>query len=294
MNQGVIDAFIEYMVAERSSPENTISAYHSDLRFFEAWLEKKGIEIQKVSPQELLDFISYSVDQGLKPTTINRRLAGIRQFYRFLVNEGLVPRDPTRDIAFPRRGHYLPSVLSLSEVTRLLNAPDTSTPKGIRDRAMLELLYATGLRASEIISLRINNLNLDTGYIITLGKGDKERLVPIGQAAIFWTRLYIDRARPTKPKKDTDILFCSKRGSGMTRQNFWHLIKEYAIKAGINRPISPHTLRHSFATHLLAGGADLRAVQVMLGHSDISTTQIYTHLSTARLKDIHKKYHPRG
>ncbi len=294
MNQDLTDAFIEYMVAEKSSPENTISAYHSDLRLFESWLNKKGIEVQKVGKQELLDFISYSVEQGLKPTTINRRLAGIRQFYRFLVNEELVTKDPTKDIAFPRRGHYLPNVLSLSEVTRLLNAPNTSTPKGIRDRAMLELLYATGLRVSEIIGLKLNNVNLDTGYIITLGKGEKERLVPLGQSAIFWTRQYIERARPARLRKSTDILFCTKRGKGMTRQNFWHIIKEYALKASIRKQISPHTLRHSFATHLLAGGADLRAVQLMLGHSDISTTQVYTHVSTARLKDIHKKYHPRG
>jgi integrase/recombinase XerD len=232
--------------------------------------------------------------KGVKATSTGRKISSIKQFYRFLLEEDLLTADPTRDLSSPKRGLYLPGVLNSDEIERLLNSPDVSTTLGIRDKAMLELLYATGLRVSELTGLKLNNLNVHAGYLICRGKGDKERLVPIGESALRWVGEYIRSSRPVLVKKSLDILFCSMRGGKMTRQNFWYAIQRYAVQAGIFKHISPHMLRHSFATHLLTGGADLRSVQMMLGHADISTTQIYTHLSSKRLKEVHKQYHPRG
>ena len=247
-----------------------------------------------MSGADLEDYTSRCKEKGLKGTSIRRRLSTIRQFYRFLIEEEIIATDPTRDLASPKRGLYLPEVLSIDEVARLIASPDVNTPLGIRDKAMLEVLYATGLRVSELIGLKLHHLNLHVGYLICRGKGDKERLVPMGESAQRWVTDYLKNTRPYLVKKPTDVLFCSKRGGAMTRQNFWYSIKRYATIAGIFKQISPHMLRHSFATHLLGGGADLRSVQMMLGHADISTTQIYTHLSSARLKEVHERYHPRG
>lgn len=289
-----IDAFLEYLVSERSAPENTLAAYENDLRVFGVWLDEHGLAFTALTAAHLLQFTSFCKQTGLTATSVNRRLSAIRQFYRFLLAEEIVSSDPTRDLLRPKRGAYLPEVLGAAEVERLLAAPDGATPLGKRDQAMLELLYATGLRVSELVGLKLQNLNLHVGYLITRGKGGKERLVPMGESALARVKDYLAQGRPQLVGAATDCLFCSNRGQAMTRQNFWHIIKRYALAAGIAKPISPHTLRHSFATHLLLGGADLRSVQMMLGHADISTTQIYTHITAQRLKDIHTRFHPRG
>jgi len=294
MSHALIDSFLEYLIAERSSPENTVSSYAADLETLKIFLDEKGITELSVSGADLEEYTSRCKEKGLKSTSIRRRLSTIRQFYRFLIEEEIIATDPTRDLSSPKRGLYLPEVLSIDEVARLIASPDIGTPLGMRDKAMLEVLYATGLRVSELISLKLHHLNLHVGYLICRGKGDKERLVPMGESAQRWVNDYLKNTRPYLVKKPTDILFCSKRGGAMTRQNFWYSIKRYASRAGILKQISPHMLRHSFATHLLGGGADLRSVQMMLGHADISTTQIYTHLSSARLKEVHERYHPRG
>jgi len=294
MSHALIDSFLEYLIAERSSPENTVSSYAADLETLKTFLDEKGITELSVRGADLEEYTSRCKEKGLKSTSIRRRLSTIRQFYRFLIEEEIIATDPTRDLSSPKRGLYLPEVLSIDEVARLIASPDIGTPLGMRDKAMLEVLYATGLRVSELISLKLHHLNLHVGYLICRGKGDKERLVPMGESAQRWVNDYLKNTRPYLVKKPTDILFCSKRGGAMTRQNFWYSIKRYASRAGILKQISPHMLRHSFATHLLGGGADLRSVQMMLGHADISTTQIYTHLSSARLKEVHERYHPRG
>ena len=294
MSRALIDSFLEYLVAERSSPDNTLQSYGTDLEDLNSWLEEKGLSLIRADGNTLADYTSYCRDKGLKTTSIGRRLSTIRQFYRFLLEEELLTADPTRDLASPKRGAYLPEVLNPEEVERLLNSPDVNAVLGIRDKAMLELLYATGLRVSELTGLRLHNLNPHAGYLICRGKGDKERLVPSGESALFWVGEYLRTVSPLLIKKPTDILFCSRRGGRMTRQNFWYAVKRYAHDAGIFKHISPHMLRHSFATHLLAGGADLRSVQMMLGHADIATTQVYTHISSKRLKEVHTHYHPRG
>ena len=294
MSHAFIDSFIEYLAIERSAPENTITAYESDLADFFLWLDESGITIECVQGSDLARYTSHCTNKKLKATSIGRRLSTIRQFYRFLLEEGIVDADPTRDLAIPKRGKYLPGVLSHEEVDMLLAAPDIGTPLGIRDKAMLELIYATGLRVTELVGLNLTNLNLHVGYLICRGKGDKERLVPMGETAQRWVKDYIDLVRPALVRSASDVLFCSNRGKAMSRQNFWYMIKRYALAAGILKSISPHSLRHSFATHLLTGGADLRSVQMMLGHADISTTQIYTHVTSTRLKKIHEQYHPRG
>ena len=294
MNRALIDSFLEYLVAERSSPENTLAAYAADLEDYGTFLDGRGVAEVDVDSSVLEDYTSHCKTRKLKATSIGRRLSTIRQFYRFLIEEEVIASDPTLDLASPKRGSYLPEILSSEEVERLIASPDLGTPLGIRDRAMLEVLYATGLRVSELTGLKLHHLNLHVGYLVCRGKGDKERVVPMGEAARRRVEEYLQDARPYLVKKPTDVLFCSRRGGAMTRQNFWHAVRRYAAAAGIHKQISPHMLRHSFATHLLMGGADLRSVQMMLGHADISTTQIYTHLSTGRLKEIHERYHPRG
>ena len=294
MNRALIDSFLEYLVAERSSPENTLAAYAGDLEDYATFLDGRGVTELGVDGAVLEDYASHCRSRKLKTTSISRRLSTIRQFYRFLIEEEVITSDPTRDLASPKRGSYLPEILSREEVERLIASPDPGTPVGVRDRAMLEVLYATGLRVSELTGLKLHHLNLHVGYLVCRGKGDKERVVPMGESARHRLKEYLEDARPYLVKKPTDVLFCSRRGGAMTRQNFWHAIRRYAAAAGIHKRISPHMLRHSFATHLLMGGADLRSVQMMLGHADISTTQIYTHVSAGRLKEIHERYHPRG
>lgn len=294
MSEALLDAFSEHLIAEKSSPENTLKAYTADLEDYFVWLKDQDITPALADREDLSRYISHLTRRRLKTTTINRRLSAIKQFYRFCLDDQLIATDPTRTLVTPRRNQHLPEVLTPSEVERLIDAPDTETVLGLRDRAMLELLYATGLRVSELVELRTSLCNLSAGYLITRGKGDKERIVPLGQQATAWVTRYQTEARPHLARRPRDIMFLSNRGEAMSRQNFWHIIKRYAEAAGIHKPISPHTLRHSFATHLLDGGADLRALQMMLGHADISTTQIYTHITSRRLKEMHQQFHPRG
>ena len=239
MNHAYLDSFIEYLVVERSASENTITAYETDLKHFFAWLEQQGKGPDELDAGDLALYASACTRRSLKSTSINRRLSTIRQFYRFLLEEGCIQKDPTRDMARPRQGRYLPAVLSIGEVDRLLAAPDITTPLGVRDKAMIELLYATGLRVSELVGIKVHMLNLSVGYLICRGKGNKERLVPIGESAMKWVGDYLTDVRPGLAGAETDSLFLSNRGSAMTRQNFWYMIRRYAAAAGIYRPYLP-------------------------------------------------------
>ncbi len=288
-----LDMYLDYLAVEKGLSPNTIEAYSRDILSFMDTL-KDGTTLLTAEPEDILRFIRLQRERGLKPRSYVRAMVALRGIYRFLLMEGYVDTVPTSKIDIPRFYKKLPEVLSVEEVESILNAPDTNTPRGLRDKAMLELLYATGLRVSELLRTEIENVNFQLGYIITLGKGSKERIVPIGEVALRWLKDYMDNARDAFLKgRQTSFLFLNPSGRRLSRQGFFKIIRQYASKAGIKKRISPHTLRHSFATHLLEKGADLRAVQTMLGHSDISTTQIYTHINRERLKEIHKKFHPR-
>jgi len=248
-----------------------------------------------VDPEHLVAFLGTLKKEGLSATSINRNLAAIRGLYRYLLRSGHIPENTMTKVTLAKAWMRLPDTLNLQEMEELLQKPDDAKPQGLRDKAMFELLYATGLRVTELLTLTVNDLNWQVGCLVATGKGRKERIVPIGRAAIETLRRYMDESRPLLLKgKKTDILFVNRRGGGLTRQALWKMIRRYAILAGLQKKVHPHTFRHSFATHLLEGGADLRAVQVMLGHADISTTQVYTHVTRERLKEIHRKYHPRG
>lgn len=293
MDIPVLQKFLEYLAVEKGLADNTVDSYRRDLtRYLTAM---KGKEPDAVSQPDIVSFLASLTSMGISPASAARNLAAIRGFHKYLVTDGLARTDPTVNLETPRGWKRLPRTLSAADVDSLLIQPDSSTPLGMRDKAMLELLYATGLRVSELVGLRLRNINLERGFLIVLGKGSKERAVPIGEEALATLKDYLSAARNVLLKGgDSDAVFISSRRRGMTRQMFWDRVKFYAAKAGIGRKVSPHTLRHSFATHLLDNGADLRAVQSMLGHSDISTTQIYTHVSRERLKKIHEKHHPRG
>ena len=248
-----------------------------------------------VTRADLLEYISWRVDGGAKPRSTARQLSSFRRFFRYLLREGVIAEDPTTQIAMPKIGRTLPQSLTEEEVEALLAAPVVSDPLGHRDRAMLELLYATGVRVSELINLKLSQVNLNQGVLRIIGKGDRERLIPLGDEAQDWVKKFIDGPRvKILLKRQTEYLFPTGRGDRMTRQAFWHIIKRYAKKAGIGKKLSPHTVRHAFATHLLNNGADLRVVQLLLGHSDVSTTQIYTHVARERMKELHSRHHPRG
>ena len=245
--------------------------------------------------RDSLEYISWRVDGGAKPRSTARQLSSFRRFFRYLLREGVIAEDPTTQIAMPKIGRTLPQSLTEEEVEALLAAPVVSDPLGHRDRAMLELLYATGVRVSELINLKLSQVNLNQGVLRIIGKGDRERLIPLGDEAQDWVKKFIDGPRvKILLKRQTEYLFPTGRGDRMTRQAFWHIIKRYAKKAGIGKKLSPHTVRHAFATHLLNNGADLRVVQLLLGHSDVSTTQIYTHVARERMKELHSRHHPRG
>ncbi|MER3445686.1 MAG: site-specific tyrosine recombinase XerD [Candidatus Dadabacteria bacterium] len=295
MNQ-LIDRFLTYLTAVKGLSKNTLESYGRDVLKFVVFLEEKNItDIDQVVYNHILDFLTYLKERGLRPKSISRALISIRQFFKFLLTERLIESDPAFLIRTPKIKRVLPEVLSLEDVEKLLSSPDESSPEGIRDKCMLEVLYATGIRVSELVELRLNDVNFELGYIIAYGKGSKERIVPIGDKAKNKLREYLDTSRPKLLKSRTSVnLFVTRLGKKMTRQGFWKILKTYSRKSGITKKISPHTLRHSFATHLLERGADLRAIQIMLGHSDISTTQIYTHIERGRLKEVHKKYHPRS
>ena len=295
MNQ-YLDLFINYLLVEKGLSQNTLEAYSRDIGRYLNHLEKEGRDsFDQVTPVVVASFIAGLKDAGLSPRSRARSLSAIRMFHKFLIIENYCDLNPTAIIEAPKTGGRLPSVLSSPEVERLLAAPADNGSGDIRDRAMLELLYATGLRVSELVALRSRDVNLDAGFLLTMGKGEKERLVPIGESARTALTEYIGMVRSGQDRKgDSPFLFLTRLGERMTRQSFWNIIKKRARSAGIVKNISPHTLRHSFATHLLENGADLRSVQIMLGHADLSSTQIYTHVTRERLKRLHEELHPRG
>lgn len=288
-----IESYLDHLWVERGLGDQTLASYRSDLQGLCRWLAAHGWTLLDPGSDELLRFLRSYRHASVRSTA--RRLSSVRGLYRYLVRERLLNEDPSAQIESPRVGRALPRHLTESEVESLLHAPDVAKTSGLRDRTMLEVLYATGLRVSELVALTTLRVNLRQGVVRVTGKGGKERLVPMGEEAIAWVARYSREARPLLVQRiNTDILFPSRRGGAMSRHAFWHLIRRYARKAGIGKAISPHTLRHAFATHLLDHGADLRVVQLLLGHSDISTTQIYTHIARARLKELHATHHPRG
>ena len=293
MQSDLLTRFLNYLAVEKGLSRNTLESYGRDLRKYFSYMEKKAPDT--VTQQDVLDFLFHLSQEGIALPSAARCLSAIRGFHKYLLIDNLASRDPTVNIDSPRGWTRLPKTLSSSEVEVLLDQPDLATMLGIRDKAMLEVIYAAGLRVSELVGLRLQDVNLERGFVIIVGKGSKERAVPLGDVASARLKEYFERARPLLLKGQAcDAVFVSSRRRQLTRQMFWERIKKYVRKAGITRNVSPHTLRHSFATHLLDNGADLRAVQAMLGHSDISTTQIYTHVSRERLKKIHEKHHPRG
>ncbi|ASS91807.1 MAG: site-specific tyrosine recombinase XerD [Bacillaceae bacterium] len=297
MNDHIQD-FIHYLTVERGLANNTIVSYERDLKSYKQFLnEKLNIqEVQNIQRYHILQYLHFLKDQGKSSKTIARHIASIRAFHQFLLREKAADEDPSVHIETPQIERKLPKVLSLEEVERLLETPELTSPIGYRDKAMLELLYATGIRVSEMVHLNLSDVHLIMGFIRCYGKGKKERLVPIGEKATKALEEYLEKGRPklVRQKHKTDALFLNHHGKRISRQGFWKNLKSIAVKAGIQKELTPHTLRHSFATHLLENGADLRAVQEMLGHADISTTQIYTHVTKTRLKDVYKMYHPRA
>jgi integrase/recombinase XerD len=287
------DQFTHHLRVEQGLAKNTIESYSRDLVRYLDFLEKRNQFPLSASQIDVMDYVS-SLAGNLSVRSIARNLSSLKMFYRFLVSEGKVETNPTRLLSAPKLPRRLPGVLSTREVDRLLSRPDPSTGRGKRDQAMLELLYATGLRVSELVNLKMNNVNLEAGYVRTVGKGSKERMVPMGGKALEALKEYLANSRSGFLKKHASShLFPGPRGKPLTRQGFWKIIRTYGLKAGIRKPITPHALRHSFASHLLEHGADLRSVQIMLGHADIATTQIYTHVTRERLKQVHEKHHPR-
>ena len=289
--------YFDFLRLEKQVAENTLVSYEFDLSRYREYLRSVGISTAaSVSETHVSRYVTTLHEFGLSPRTLARMLSAVRGFHRFLVGDEETTDDPTENVGSQKRTKNLPEVLSIEEIDRILAQPDTGTPLGIRDHALLETLYATGVRVSELINLKQSNLLFESGLVLVLGKGSKERLVPIGRSAQTWIGRYQKDSRPLYAKrgKALDFLFLSARGTKMTRQAIWHIIRKYALGANITKAIHPHTFRHSFATHLLEGGADLRAVQEMLGHADISTTQIYTHIDREYLKEVHRTFHPRG
>ncbi len=291
---GSRDLFLHYLAAERRLSQNTLSAYNTDLQGLFVFLHKKRLSLPTVTPKHLRAYFAKLHEDKIGSRSLSRKLSSFRAFFRFLVAEKIITTDPTSHLDSPKLGRSLPKTLSVTEVDQLLKR-DSSSPLALRDHAMLHLLYATGLRVSELVSLPVAAVSMQAGFIRVIGKGDKERLIPFGKQARESLVAYLKKSRPLLLKKRTSpLIFITTRGTGMTRARFWQIIKERARAAGITKKISPHVLRHSFASHLLSHDADLRAVQMMLGHSDIATTQIYTHVDSDRLKSIHQKFHPRG
>lgn len=281
---------------KRVFPKTRSNHTGGDLKKFLLFIKSRGTtSAREIKYGDILDFMTRSREEGLNATTIVRSMVSVKQFFKYLLSEKVLSEDPTAHIKTPKMKKAIPGVISLGDVESILAAPDESLPEGLRDAAMLEILYATGIRVSELIGLKLNDVNFELGFVVVYGKGSKERVVPIGDKAREKLLSYLRDSRPALLKaRESKALFVTRRGAGMTRQGFWKIIKAQALRAGVTKKISPHTLRHSFATHLLERGADLRTIQVMLGHSDISTTQIYTHVESERLKEIHKKYHPRS
>ena len=293
MNTNLIDQFIDFYWLTTGASKNTLSAYRSDLKIFSQWLNETSlIEVNKKLIQ---DYFLYRQSTHISSSTQSRVLTCLHSFYQFLLDNNLINTDPTEQLSYPKLEKKLPVFLNIQEVEKLLEAPNTSSLFGQRDRAMLELLYSCGLRVSELINLSYHNINIKEEFIRIHGKGNKERILPMGEIAIDYLTAYESNSRPILLKNgQSDSYFLSNRGKAMSRQNFFYIIKAYATQAGIEKPLSPHSLRHAFATHLVQKGADLRSVQLMLGHSDISSTQLYTHIQNAQLKAQHEKHHPRG
>jgi integrase/recombinase XerD len=291
-----LDEFLQYLAAERRLAANTVSAYRADILFFLDHLEGRKVPgLDAVTPDHVRGFLAHCLGRGVALRSNARRLSALRSFFRFLAGQGLIEADPLRHIDLPKARRHLPDTLSVDEVSRLLAAREDSSPLGLRNAAMLHLLYASGLRVSELVGLPVTAVNLAAGRLRVLGKGGKERLVPFGEEAADRLGAWLERGRPDLlAGRRSDHLFVTRKATPMTRVRFWQIMKEMAAACGITKRVSPHTLRHSFATHLLAGGADLRAVQMMLGHADIATTQIYTHVDSDRLRDAHRRFHPRG
>ena len=286
--------YLAVLLVERGLAPNSVAAYRRDLEAFGRWLADRGLEAGACERSHLRRYITELRGRGLAARSAARALAAVRGLYRYMAERGIAAKDPTLDLESPKLMRPLPHFLSAEEVEALLQAPDVATTLGLRDRAMLETLYATGVRVSELVGLTAGQLRLDPGYLRVIGKGSKERIVPVGSEARGWLQRYLEEARPALDTKRRDELFLTVRGAGMTRQAFWQLIKRYGRAAGIATHLSPHVVRHSFATHLLEHGADLRAVQAMLGHADISTTEIYTHVTRERLRSLYDSKHPRA
>lgn len=292
-NDEYIADYLHYLKVERGLAKNTISSYQQDLKQFNSFLEQKKLtDLKNVDQAVILEYLKDKLANNKAQSSISRNITSLRRFFRYLMQEDVITTDPMHLIELPKKETHLPAVLSPSEVELLLEAPDTAKPLGLRDRAILELMYATGLRVSEVISLKLADLHLELGIIQTIGKGQKERIVPIGDTAIYWVEQYLKDSRPKLVKKPNSFLFVNFHGNGLTRQGIWKNLKAYVKAVGIKKNVTPHTLRHSFATHILENGADLRIVQELLGHADISTTQLYTHLSKKRLAEIYQHAHP--
>ncbi|MBN6188477.1 site-specific tyrosine recombinase XerD [Aneurinibacillus sp. BA2021] len=292
----LITHFIHYLTVERGLAKNTLESYQRDLNAYSTYLHREGFtDINDTSRMQIMGYLLHLKEQGRATATLSRNLASIRAFYQFLLREKFIDKDPSVNLESPKIEKKLPQVLSIPEVETLLNGPDTHLASGMRDKAMLELLYATGIRVSELVSLNLSDVNLNMGFIKCFGKGSKERIIPLGRLAIENVGRYLERGRPhLKKRGQEEALFLNHHGRRLSRQGFWKIIKKYAQVANSSKEITPHTLRHSFATHLLENGADLRSVQEMLGHADISTTQIYTHVTRSRLKEVYAKAHPRA
>ena len=288
-NQEWIDRFLQYLRIEKGAAENTVQSYRHDLGMYSEHLGRT--DILKVRPEDVSKFLKFLYARKLKPRSATRAFVAVRGLHKFLLLERATMENPTANVDQPRWWKPLPNVLVFEEVEKLLSVPDTANPKGLRDRAMLEVLYATGLRVSELIGLRLDGMNLDGGFVRCIGKGSKERIVPLGGSAASAVAAYLQVRKVRKP---TNYLFLNNRGEKLSRMGFWKILRAYGVQAGIKKKLTPHVLRHSFATHLLEHGADLRAVQTMLGHANISTTEIYTHVMRERLKEIYKSYHPRA
>ena len=293
--QGLLDEYLTYLLVEKGLSPNTLQAYRRDLSKFVVHLDRDGCVPESATQAQVLGFLKHLRDSGLSARSSARALVSVRSLFKFLATKGLVGRDPTLNVEAPKLPRNLPKSLPYTDVEALLGAPDVEDVLGLRDRAMLELLYATGLRASELVTLRVSDLDLSLGVLTAFGKGSKERPVPVGRTAVQWVTRYLQTSRPALCNgKSSELLFVRRGARGITRQGFWKIVKRHGRTAGIKKVLSPHVLRHSFATHLLEHGADLRSVQLMLGHSDISTTQIYTHVSKQRLARVYRDMHPRA
>jgi integrase/recombinase XerD len=296
-NAELLDEFGDNLWLEDGLSRNTLESYRRDLVKFAAWLQQqRNATILETTHGDIQGYLGHLVVvQKARPSSTSRNISSLKRLFRYLLRQGKITADPTLQIDTPKLPRNLPKSLTEQDVEQLIRTPNIETPLGLRDRTMFEVLYATGLRVSELVTLRITQVSMDMGVVRVMGKGSKERLVPLGEEALDWLRRYLADGRPVLlGKKISDALFVTARGEGMTRQMFWYLIKRHAKQGGLDKPLSPHTLRHAFATHLLNHGADLRVVQLLLGHADISTTQIYTHVARERLKQLHQQHHPRG